>query len=145
MYDEIIEDQRNSLPSETEKYISSTPAQHFPSYAEAAAGRIVKKNNPESDEDWDRLVQKSMDVYADGLSEEMDFKHRKATADTVMEIRGYKGNKKDDGPVGPTFVLGADAAEKLMQGLSGLASMTNKELKDADDVHTTILTDGDQR
>lgn len=129
--DEIIADQRSRLPSETDMCVigASLP----PSYDEVVRGRITKYLDPKEDSDWDKLEVKSMQAYDDCLSLEDDHKLRKSTADTVMEIRGYKGNKSHIGDGGSSFVLSAEATDKLLSGLLSMSSepkdVTSEEFK----------------
>ena len=130
-FDEVIADQRRRLPSETDVCVigASLPL----SYDELVKGRVTKYLDPKEDSDWDKLEVKSMKAYDDCLSLEDDHKLRKSTADTVMEIRGYKGNKSHIGEGGSSFILSSEATDKLLSGLLSMASgtkdVTNAEFK----------------
>jgi hypothetical protein len=117
-YEDIEQDQMKDLPSEADL---PTPEQTgIDIYL--ANHQVVKRRDPRDPNRWKDLEDKAVRVYEDGLDADMDFKHRKAVADTVMEIQGRRGNKNDKGG-GQTIIFSDDAAKNLVSGLSSLLAL----------------------
>ncbi len=133
VFDEIEEDQWNNLPSETDDCVDES----FSSYNDFKQNQVEKVLNLDDEEDQQYLERKATMVLKDGMDPEMEFKHRKACADTVLEITGRKGNKKNNAGEGPSgsFILPPEAITALVQGMVGLAKHTEKEVEG-----NTILT-----
>jgi hypothetical protein len=116
-YQSVEIDQMKNLPSEDD-----LPAEtNFDVVETYRKNHIVKKCRKANDPEYlEELEDKAIRVYEDGMDPEMDFKHRKSSADAIMEIQGRKGGKSKDTPVGPTIVFSDDAVKNLTNGLAGL-------------------------
>jgi len=130
MFERIEEHQRNNLPSETEEHSTPTtlPTLTTSSYVGKVAGKVKTTQDPRDPEKMMELEEKALEVYEYGLSDEVEYKHRKATADTIMEMQGRKGGKKDSGPTGPVFVFSDEAAKNLLQGLVPYSTAEPKDV-----------------
>lgn len=130
MFEEIEQDQMNRLPSETEECEFNSQ----PSYREMMHDRLEVTLDPDDPDDWKKLDQKAMKVLDEGMNDNIDFKHRKACADTVLEIQGRKGSKRAIESAPAQMVLPAEAITALLTGLKSFAGV-----KDAEDTRGKLV------
>ena len=126
MKEDIENDQKKYLASESDLPKVKTQSTAL-SYRERHG--VALRPDHKDETVWDGLADKATKVYDDCMGEDEDARTRLKAADTVMEIKGLKGNKRDTGASGMTMVFSDEAVKSLTAGLSGLfqKDVTNYE------------------
>lgn len=116
-YESIETDQMKYLPDED----NLPKVEDFNAVETYRKNHVVRKQRKAKDPEYlEELEDKAIRVYEDGMEPEMDFKHRKSSADAIMELQGRKGGKTRDANSGPTIVFSDEAVKNLTNGLAGL-------------------------